>query len=369
VRWEGTLRVPESGRYAFGLATSGSCRLYLDNKLIAGVLRDADAPSRWVSRADVVHRELDADNVYEIRVDYVHPADVRRRTLYIQSTYAPEPDVRPQRAVQLAAEANVAIVFAGMPRGFESEGHDRPHMRLPGPQDELIRAVARANERTIVVLNCGAPVEMPWIDDIAALLLAYYPGQEGGTAVTNLLLGDADPSGRLSVTYPRRYEDNPTYINYPGTREVRYGEGIFVGYRYYDQVGAEPLFPFGFGLSYTAFSYGELQVAAEAKAGDLVEVSLTVENTGARAGKEVVQLYVRDVESSLARPPKELKGFAKVSLEPGERTNVQFDLDRRAFAFYDPQRAEWIVESGTFEILLGGSSRDIRATAKLRLVD
>lgn len=369
VRWEGTLCVPEGGRYGFSLATSGSCRLYVSGELIGDVQRDPQAPSRWVNATEVVYRELDAGRDYPIRVEYVHPADVRRRILYVQFAYAPEPDVRPQRAAQLAAQSDVAIVFAGMPRGFESEGRDRPHMRLPGPQDELIRAVARANERTIVVLNCGAPVEMPWFDQVSAVMLAYYPGQEGGNAVANLLLGHADPSGRLSVTHPKRYEDNPTYISYPGTREVHYGEGVFVGYRYYDQVGAEPLFPFGFGLSYTTFSYSEFEVPAEAKAGDPVEVSIAVENTGDRVGKEVVQLYVRDVESSLARPPKELKGFAKVSLQPGERTIVHFTLDRSAFSFYDPQQQGWVIEPGTFELLVGASSRDIRATATLRLID
>ena len=367
VRWEGTLSVPESGRYAFGLATSGTCRLYLGGQLIAEVERDPQAPSRWVNASEVVHHELEAGRDVPIRVDYVHPADVRRRVLYVQFAYAPEPDERPQRAAELAAQSDVAIIFAGMPRGFESEGRDRPHMRLPGPQDELIRAVARANERTIVVLNCGAPVEMPWIDEVPALMLAYYPGQEGGSALANLLLGYANPSGRLSVTYPKRYEDNPTYINYPGVREVRYGEGIFVGYRYYDQVGIEPLFPFGFGLSYTTFAYSALDVPAEAVAGDAVQVSVTIENTGDCAGQEVVQLYVRDVESSLARPPKELKGFAKVALEPGERMVVRFTLDQRSFSFYDPQQHAWVVEPGTFELLVGASSRDIRAIAKLRL--
>ncbi len=367
VRWEGTLSVPDGGRYAFRLATSGTCRLYLDGALIAEVERDPQAPSRWVATSEEMHRRLEAGRGYAIRVDYVHPADVRRRILYVQCAYTPEPDERPQRAAELAAQADVAIIFAGMPRGFESEGRDRPHMRLPGPQDELIRAVARANKRTIVVLNCGAPVEMPWIDDVPAVMLAYYPGQEGGNALANLLLGHVNPSGRLSVTYPKRYEDNPTYINYPGAREVHYGEGIFVGYRYYDQVGVEPRFPFGFGLSYTTFAYSAFDVPAEAVAGESVEVSVTISNSGDRAGKEVVQLYVRDVESSLVRPPKELKSFAKVALEPGESMVVRFTLDRRAFSFYDPQQQAWVVEPGTFELLVGASSRDIRATATLRL--
>jgi beta-glucosidase len=280
---------------------------------------------------------------------------------------ASEPDDRMVRAVELARRSDVALVFAGMPQGFETEGTDRPHMRLPGPQDELIRAVAQANANTVVVLNCGSPVEMPWIDEVAAVLLAFYPGQEGGNAIANILLGIVTPSGKLSVTYPRRYEDNPTSINYPGTREVRYGEGIYVGYRYYDAKGIEPLFPFGYGLSYTRFHYDSLRVPERAVIGAPVEVSVTVTNSGQRAGKEIVQLYVHDEASSLDRPVKELKGFAKVSLEPGERTVVRLTLDQRAFSFYDPHRANWVTEPGAFEILVGASSRDIRATGTVVL--
>jgi beta-glucosidase len=247
-----------------------------------------------------------------------------------------------------------------MPTGYDSEGHDRPDMALPGPQAELIKAVAEANENTVVVLNCGAPVELPWIDDVPALVLAYYPGQEGGHALARILLGDVNPSGKLSVTYPKRYEDNPTYVNYPGGREVRYGEGIFVGYRHYDQKDVEPLFPFGFGLSYTTFEYSDLRVSETVQPGEPVSVSVTVTNTGAQAGKEVVQLYVGDTESSLARPPKELKGFEKIHLEPGESKTIDFTLDQRALSFYDPAQKQWVAEPGEFEVLVGSSSRDIR---------
>jgi beta-glucosidase len=254
-----------------------------------------------------------------------------------------------------------------MPKGYDSEGHDRPDMALPGPQTALIEAVAEANANTIVVLNCGAPVELPWIDAVPALVLAYYPGQEGGHAIANILAGDVNPSGKLSVTYPKRYEDNPTYINYPGGKEVLYGEGIFVGYRYYDAKDVEPLFPFGFGLSYTTFEYSDLRVPKTARAGEPVNVSVTVTNTGKCAGKEVVQLYVSDEVSSLPRPPKELKGFKKVVLDPGESAIVEFVLDQRALSFYDPYRKQWVAEPGEFEVLVGGSSRDIRLRAGFTL--
>jgi beta-glucosidase len=241
-------------------------------------------------------------------------------------------------------------------------------MALPGNQDELIEAVVQANPNTIVVLNCGAPVEMPWIEHVPAVVLALYPGQEGGSALANILLGDVNPSGKLSVTFPKRYADNPTFINYPGTKEVRYGEGIFVGYRYYDKKDIEPLFPFGHGLSYTMFEYSGLRIPETVRADDSISVSVVVTNTGDRPGKEVIQLYVHDKEASLVRPLKELKGFAKILLAPGESKAVNFVLDQRALSFYDPYQKQWIAEPGEFEILIGASSRDIRARATVILL-
>jgi len=219
------------------------------------------------------------------------------------------------------------------------------------------------------VLNVGAPVSMPWVDQVAAIVQAYYPGMENGNAVAAVLLGKVNPSGKLPVTFPVRLEDSPAFINasYPGCREVNYGEGIFVGYRYYDQKEVAPLFPFGHGLSYTSFAYSDLKVTKKVKAGGKVEVSLIVTNTGKAAGKEVVQLYVHDLQSSLPRPPKELKGFAKVALGPGEAGTVAFSLDERAMSFYDPHKQAWVAEPGEFEVLVGSSSRDIRVNAKFVL--
>jgi beta-glucosidase len=317
----------------------------------------------------VGYAELAGGRAYDITIEYIKLPEVFP-VIYTHFAFAPEPgrDDRIARAVELARRSDVTVIYAGMPTGYDSEGHDRPDMALPGPQAELIRAVAKVNENTIVVLNCGAPVELPWIDDVPALVLAYYPGQEGGNAVANILTGDVNPSGKLSVTFPERYEDNPTYINYPGGREVRYGEGIFVGYRYYDQKGVEPLFPFGFGLSYTTFQYSDLQVPETVRpGGEPVDVSVTIANTGDCAGKEVVQLYVCDKESSLARPPKELKGFKKISLDPGESKTIDFVLDQRALSFYDPAQKRWVAEPGEFEVLVGSSSRDIRLSATFTL--
>jgi beta-glucosidase len=364
VRWMGKLVAPSMGRHVFNLYSDGLCRLYLGGELLAESAPDPRALPGTPGRASA-YVDLVAGQAYDVRVEYVNLPDSEHRTMRVSFAYAPEPekDDRIARAVELARRSDVAIVCAGMPRGYDSEGHDRPDMALPGPQVELIRAVAEANGNTTVVLNCGAPVELDWLDAVPALVLAYYPGQEGGNALARILVGDVNPSGKLSVTYPRRYEDNPTYVNYPGGREVLYGEGVFVGYRYYDAKGVEPLFPFGFGLSYTTFEYSDLRVPEAVQPGEPVDVSVTVTNTGARAGKEIVQLYVADRASSLPRPPKELKGFKKVALDPGESAAVEFVLDRRALSFYDPYEQQWVAEPGEFEALVGCSSRDIRLSA------
>jgi beta-glucosidase len=369
VRWTGKLVAPSTGRHVFKLVGDGLCRLYLGGEMLAEAVPGQYAPQVGMIGTASAYVELVAGEAYDIRVEYVKLRDAECRMMNVSFAFAPEPekDDRMTRAVELARQSDVAIVFAGMPRGHETEGRDRPDMALPGPQAELIRAVVEANENTIVVLNCGAPVEMDWIDDVPALVLAFYPGQEGGNAVANVMTGDVNPSGRLSVTFPKRYEDNPTLTNYPGAKEVLYGEGIFVGYRYYDERGVEPLFPFGFGLSYTTFEYRALQVPEVVQPGEVVNVSMTVTNTGAHAGKEVVQLYVSDKESSLARPPQELKGFKKVFLQPGESRTVDFALDQRALSFYDPYQKRWVAEPGTFEVLVGSSSRDIRLRAVLTL--
>jgi beta-glucosidase len=213
-----------------------------------------------------------------------------------------------------------------------------------------------------VVLNTGSPIPMDWLDKVAAVVQAWYPGQEAGNAIADVLFGDVNPSGKLPTTFPKRLQDNPTYINFPGEsgKKVYYGEGLFVGYRYYDKKDIEPLFPFGYGLSYTTFAYKNLTLNAdEYELGDEIQVSLEVQNTGARAGKEVMQLYIRDVESSLMRPEKELKAFAKIALEPGETKTVTLTLDQDALSFYDPAQKQWVVEPGEFKVLVGSSSHDI----------
>ncbi len=267
-------------------------------------------------------------------------------------------------AVETAKNADVAVIFAGLPDKFESEGFDRKHMSMPDCQNELIEKVAAVQPNTIVVLHNGSPVEMPWIDKVKGVVEAYLGGQAVGGAVCDILFGRVNPSAKLPETFPLRLEDNPSYLSYIGEGDVvEYREGIFVGYRYYDKKKMDVLFPFGYGLSYTTFEYSDLTVDKEQlKDTDTLKVSVNVTNTGSMAGKEVVQLYVADKESTVIRPVKELRDFAKVELAPGETKTVTFVLDKKAFAYYSVRIHDWHVESGEFDIMIGKSSRDIVLT-------
>jgi beta-glucosidase len=282
---------------------------------------------------------------------------------------SPQPE-RILAAVELARRAEVALVFVALPGSIESEGYDRTELGLPPAQVALIRQVAAAQPRTVVVLNSGGAVDVsPWVDEVAAVLQGWTMGQGGGGALADVLLGRVNPSGKLAETYPLRLEDTPAYLSYPGENgRAPYTEGLFVGYRYYDARGVPVRFGFGHGLSYTRFAYAELEPAAPAfDDGDVLRVAFTVTNRGERAGKEVAQLYVRDVASRLRRPVKELKGFAKVALEPGESKRVTLALDRRAFAYWDPAYGRWVAEAGEFELLVGASATDIRLRATVTM--
>jgi beta-glucosidase len=273
-------------------------------------------------------------------------------------------------AVSLARSAEVALLYICLPETKESEGYDRPDLDLTTQQVALIKAVCAAQPETVVILNNGAPVVMSeWIYGPAAILEAWMMGQAGGGAIADILYGKVNPSGKLAETFPFRLVDTPAYINYPGGNgNVHYGEGIFIGYRYYDAKQMPVLFPFGYGLSYTSFSYSNLKVSAQTfKDVDGVEVSVDVTNTGELAGKEVVQVYLHDHKSELVRPPKELKGFAKVDLQPGETKTVSIPLDFRAFAYYHPGYEQWITEDGEFDILVGASASAIRQSQTVQL--
>lgn len=272
-------------------------------------------------------------------------------------------------AVAAAKAADKVVVVAGLPDSFESEGYDRTHLRMPANQEALISAVAAANPNVVVLLYNGSPIEMPWVNEVKGLIEGYLGGQNVGSANRAVLYGEVNPSGRLPETFPLRLEDTPCYLSYggEGNRAV-YDEGIFVGYRYYEKKKLPVLFPFGYGLSYTTFAYSNLQLsAASIRDTDTLTATVDVTNTGAVAGKEVVQLYVADVESSVFRPVRELKGFEKVELAPGETKTVSFTLDKRAFAYWNTTLHDWHVETGAFRIEIGKDAHDIALCAEVNV--
>ncbi len=274
-----------------------------------------------------------------------------------------------KEAVDAASKAEMAVLIVGRYWRNESEGFDVKTMDLPAGQDALIEAVEKANPHTVVVLNTGDPVTMTqWLDKTPALLDMWYGGEEGGAALASILFGDANPSGKLPVTLPKRFEDSPAAANYPGKDlTVHYAEGIYVGYRYFDTKNVEPAFPFGYGMSYTTFAYSGLKVTPRFSGNQPVKVRLSVRNTGKRPGAEVVQLYVHDGHSKIDRPTHELKGFKRVELKPGESKTVTMQLDRAAFSYWNPETKKWEADPGTFEVQIGASSRDIRLHAPVVL--
>lgn len=270
-------------------------------------------------------------------------------------------------AVKCAERCDTVVIFAGLPDSFESEGYDRNHMQMPQSQLRLIDEICKVNKNVVVVLHNGSPIEMPFVEKVDGIVETYLGGQAVGGAVCDVLFGKVNPCGKLAETFPKKLSDNPSYLNFPGEGDtVKYNEGIFVGYRYYDYKEIEPLFPFGYGLSYTTFEYSNLKLShSEIDGDDVLTAEVTVKNTGSVAGKEIVQLYVSDRHSHVIRPVKELKGFEKVELKPGESKKVMFRLDSRAFAYYCEEMSGWRAEYGEYEILVGASSADIRLKEKV----
>jgi beta-glucosidase len=351
-RITGTYRPADTGMFMFELRGAGRMRLLVDGRTIVDGWERGDGPPTG-------EVELLEGVGHELLLEYEAPPDPVWMTGVQLRVRPPLHDDMLERAVAAAAAAEVAIVVVGLTTELDAEGQDRPDMSLPAGQDALVHAVAAANARTVVVVNAGSPVAMPWIDNVAAVALVWCPGQEGGNGVADVLTGATDPGGRLPTTLPARLEDTPSAANYPGTEgRMEYKEGVFVGYRGYEQNGVVPLFPFGHGLSYTAFEYGALTI-------DGRDVSIDVTNVGPRGGSEVVQLYVGDVDASVPRPPKELKAFTKLRLDPGASGTARFTLDDRAFAFWAD--GHWQVEPGDFVVSVGASSADIRARASITI--
>ncbi len=358
VRWTGTLTAPVTGRYTLALTGDDGYRLFLDGKMLVDHWFEGGASTQSVEAS------LEAGRVYSLRIEYFQAggdASLRLNwTLPGQSAYA--------AATEAERQSDVALVFVTT-AGTEGEGQDRPSMALPAGQDALIQAVAAANPRTIVVLNNGTPVLMPWLRQVPGLVEAWFPGQEGGHAIASLLFGDINPSGKLPTTLAARREDYPDFGNFPGKDgQVNYAEGIYVGYRHFDKQNIAPLFPFGYGLSYTTFRYSHLRLSQpQMGPHDTVTASVNVTNTGPREGAEVAELYVHDPGPKIDKALRELKGFGKVDLLPGQTKTVTMTLHPRDLAYCDVPGKQWKADAGQYEIEVGASSRDIRQQASLRL--
>jgi beta-glucosidase len=350
VRWTGYYVPPTEDDYRFYVSADDGARLYINDT------RVIDDWQRHSETLDIFSKHLQAGKLYKIRLEYFENVG----TATVRFGVAAPTRALDAETKALASKADAVILCVGFDPATESEGGDRT-FRLPGGEDALIQQIAEVNKNLIVVLTAGGNVDMTsWIDRVPALLHAWYPGQEGGTALAQILFGDVSPSGKLPASFERRWEDNAAFASYypkSGTKRVEYKEGIFVGYRHFDRAEVKPLFPFGYGLSYTTFEYSDLKVTpASANLSAPVTVSFNVKNTGSRAGAEVAEVYVGDSHASVPRPVKELKGFAKVYLQPGETKQVTVSLDRRAFSFYDVEKADWKAEPGKFSILVGSSS-------------
>lgn len=358
VRWMGDLISPASGKYKLMLTADDGCRLYLDNKLLI---------DHWVDSAAVVRTaevELTAGKARALRVEFFQ----RGGQAVARLDWARLDDSPFGDAFEIARNSDVAFVFVST-KGTEGEASDRPSMSLPGDQNDLIRAVAAVNKKTIVVLNNGTPILMPWLDQIAGVIEAWFPGQEGGNALAAILFGDSNPSGKLPTTFGARREDYPDFGNFPGANgHVHYAEGIYVGYRHFDKAGIKPLFPFGHGLSYTSFEYSNPRLSqADLVTNGMVTLTVDVKNTGSRSGDEIVQLYIHDSNSRIDKPAKELKGFVRVDLAPGQAKTISFNVEPQALAYCNVAGKQWKAEAGVYELLVGASSRDIRLKVLLNL--
>jgi beta-glucosidase len=355
VRWTGLIRASDAGPHVFRARSDDGIRVFLNGELIIDDWAD-HAP-----RTVAATRRLEAGKTYELRIDYHNNGGGAVAQFAWASLAVPD----------TISDYDVAIVGAGFDDGTEGEGADRT-FALPDLQDALIRNVAEKNPRTAVILFAGGNVDMTsWLDKVPVLLHAWYPGQEGGRALATVLDGEINPSGKLPVTFEKTFADNPAAANYPsrdGGETVTYGEGIFVGYRGYDHFAIEPRFPFGFGLSYTQFEYSNLEIGPRtASVGEPVQVRCEITNVGDRPGAEIAQLYVHPLDPTVERPVRELKGFLKVWLNPGEKKEVDFAVDPKAFQHFDPVTHQFKTDAGRYELEVGASSRDLRLTGPFDL--
>lgn len=361
VQWRFDLIPDKSGNYILDVLSDDGVRLYFDNQL---VIND------WTNHATKTNSYktfLKAGKRYKITLEYYENLG----SANVKFAWHSPDDIVINNAVDAAKKSDIAIIFAGTSYAYESEGFDRDSLNLPGDQDNLINSVSKANKNAIVVVTSGSPVTMNnWINNVAGIMESWFAGEEIGKAIADVLLGNVNPSGKLPVTFPKSWKDCSAYGLYKMQDSVtNYSDGIFVGYRHFDKDNIEPLFPFGYGMSYTNFEYNNLKFEKSPDKFDVWKFSFELKNTGKRDGSEVVQLYIKDVKCSLPRPEKELKKFKKIALQPGETKVVEFTVNKNDLAFYDPAKHGWITQPGEFQVLIGSSSRDIKLKDSFELKD
>jgi beta-glucosidase len=368
---------PQTGIWKIGLRSTGLARVRVNGAEVIEAWESWQKGTTFFEEgcdevvADV---PLIAGKTYAIEMDFaVKPAAVLAFSAFALGLSLPSGDAEIAEAVAIAKSADSVVLCIGRDATWDTEGADLPHMKLPGRQDELVAAVAAVNPRTIVVLQTGGPVEMPWLNSVAAVLQAWYPGQEVGNAISDVLLGLAEPAGRLPQSFPSKWSDGATWSQdreiYPGLDgKVRYEEGVFIGYRHHDKTGTPPLFPFGHGLSYTEFTYADLTIDTKSfELDNVIGVELTVTNIGKRTGSDVVQVYVGPAPSAVARPKKELKAHSKLTLMPNESRRVIFKLTPRDFAWFSVEQSLWVVDAGSYEIFVGKSAVDQSLSASVTM--
>ncbi|EGE61225.1 UNVERIFIED_ORG: beta-glucosidase [Rhizobium esperanzae] len=367
----------ESGEHVFGMTNAGLARLFVDGMLMVDGHDGWTRGENYFGTANDEQRgtvTLDAGRSYEITVEY-EPCKATEEGINLIAVRfgveKPLSEADIESAVETARNADVALLFVGRDGEWDTEGLDLPDMRLPDRQEELIERVAAANANTVVVLQTGGPVEMPWLGKVRAVLEMWYPGQELGNAVADVLFGDVEPTGRLPQTFPKALADNAAITGdpavYPGKDgHVRYAEGVFVGYRHHDSRAVAPLFPFGFGLGYTRFRWSEPRVSASEMDADGVTISVDLTNIGDRPGSELVQLYVRSPKSKVERPDKELRAFAKLSLQPGETGTAVMKVVPRDLAYFDPEAGTFQAEPGDYQLIIAANAADIKSVIELR---
>ena len=372
VEWTGFFTPRYSGLHQFAAKHSNpEIELQIGEELLIGP--GADRHTELLFMILPLNRreatiELEAGKAYPIRIRYAQANEGSIKAFNIFTIGLREPLPVLEDALSAASASDHALVFVGAGTTSETEGADRPSMQLPDAQNEMVFKVAQACPRTIVIVNSGAPVEMPWASEVSAIVQMWLPGQECGYAIADVLTGVHSPSGKLPATFPQRYQDNPTVLHYPGGAQVDYGEGLFMGYRHYDAADIEPLFPFGHGLSYAEFTLSEMTSPTQIKAGDNAIVEVTMENTGDVTASETIQLYLENLAAPETTARRALAAFAKMEMKPGETKRIQLEIDERAFAWYDVDTSQWMTSPGAYRIRLGTSSRDLPLSAMIEVI-